>query len=169
MLASLFAAFPGIHRHLHLGARWADALFPPAALDAEAAARTQARITDTAVVLPALGTTALAATDLLSSLGVRPAMAGGHSYGELAALAAAGVFTPDELLAAGAARAEAILGRAPEGDAGTMAAVGASAGQVEEVLRLADLADDVVAPTTTRPPSRSSRARARPSPPPSRG
>ncbi|MFE9067285.1 SDR family NAD(P)-dependent oxidoreductase [Streptomyces violaceusniger] len=151
MLAPLFAAFPGLHRHLHLGARWADALFPPAALDAEAAARTRARITDTAVAQPALGITALAATELLSSLGVRPAMAGGHSYGELAALAAAGVFTPDELLAASAARAEAILGRVPEGDAGTMAAVGASAGQVEEVLRLADLEGDVVAANHNSP------------------
>ncbi|WP_344319495.1 beta-ketoacyl synthase N-terminal-like domain-containing protein, partial [Streptomyces yatensis] len=151
MLAPLFVAFPGLHRHLHLGARWADALFPPAALDAEAAARTQARITDTAVAQPALGITALAATDLLGSLGVRPAMAGGHSYGELAALAAAGVFTPDELLAASAARAEAILGRVPEGDAGTMAAVGASADQVEEVLRLAELADDVVAANHNSP------------------
>ncbi|MGW7753915.1 SDR family NAD(P)-dependent oxidoreductase [Streptomyces violaceusniger] len=151
MLAPLFAAFPGLHRHLHLGARWADALFPPAALDAEATARTRARITDTAVAQPALGITALAATELLSSLGVRPAMAGGHSYGELAALAAAGVFTPDELLAASAARAEAILGRVPEGDAGTMAAVGASAGQVEEVLRLADLEGDVVAANHNSP------------------
>ncbi|MBU3871179.1 acyltransferase domain-containing protein, partial [Streptomyces sp. 4503] len=151
MLAPLFAAFPGLHRHLHLGARWADALFPPAALDAETEARTKARITDTAVAQPALGITALAATELLGSLGVRPAMAGGHSYGELAALAAAGVFTPDELLAASAARAEAILGRVPEGDAGAMAAVGTSADRVEEVLRLADLAGDVVAANHNSP------------------
>ncbi|MFE5159794.1 SDR family NAD(P)-dependent oxidoreductase [Streptomyces sp. NPDC056697] len=151
MLAPLFTAFPGLHRHLHMGARWADALFPPAALDAETEARTKARITDTAVAQPALGITALAATELLGSLGVRPAMAGGHSYGELAALAAAGVFTPDELLAASAARAEAILGRVPEGDAGAMAAVGTSADRVEEVLRLADLAGDVVAANHNSP------------------
>ncbi|MFD5389371.1 SDR family NAD(P)-dependent oxidoreductase, partial [Streptomyces sp. NPDC127074] len=151
MFAPLFTAFPGLHRHLHLGARWADALFPPAALDAETEARTKARITDTAVAQPALGITALAATELLGSLGVRPAMAGGHSYGELAALAAAGVFTPDELLAASAARAEAILGRVPEGDAGAMAAVGTSADRVEEVLRLADLAGDVVAANHNSP------------------
>ncbi|MFE4061978.1 beta-ketoacyl synthase N-terminal-like domain-containing protein, partial [Streptomyces sp. NPDC059096] len=151
MLAPLLTAFPALHRHLHLGARWAGALFPPAALDTEAAARAQARITDTAVAQPVLGITALAVTELLTSLGVRPAMAGGHSYGELAALAAAGVFTPDELLAASAARAEAILGRVPRDDAGTMAAVGAPADQVEEVLRLADLAGDVVAANHNSP------------------
>ncbi|MFJ2610274.1 SDR family NAD(P)-dependent oxidoreductase [Streptomyces sp. NPDC087425] len=151
MLAPLFAAFPALHRPLHLRARWADALFPPAALDADAAARAQARITDTAVAQPALGITALAATELLTSLGVRPAMAGGHSYGELAALAAAGVFSAEELLAASAARAEAILGRVPASDAGTMAAVGASAAQVEEVLRLAELDHDVVAANHNSP------------------
>ncbi|MDT0473630.1 SDR family oxidoreductase [Streptomyces sp. DSM 41014] len=151
MLAALFTAFPTLHHHLHRGARWADALFPPAALDAGAAARDQARITDTAVAQPALGITALAATELLTSLGVRPAMAAGHSYGELAALAAAGVFTPDELLAASAARAEAVLGRTPADDPGTMAAVGATADQVEEVLRLAGLASDVVAANHNSP------------------
>ncbi|MFJ3192223.1 SDR family NAD(P)-dependent oxidoreductase [Streptomyces griseoviridis] len=151
MLAALFTAFPTLHHHLHRGARWADALFPPAALDAGAAARDQARITDTAVAQPALGITALAATELLTSLGVRPAMAAGHSYGELAALAAAGVLTPDELLAASAARAEAVLGRTPADDPGTMAAVGATADQVEEVLRLAGLASDVVAANHNSP------------------
>ncbi|WP_399462026.1 acyltransferase domain-containing protein [Streptomyces sp. sk2.1] len=52
---------------------------------------------------PALGIVELAAADLLGSLGVRPAMAAGHSYGELAALGAAGVFAPEDLLAASAA------------------------------------------------------------------
>ncbi|TXS75512.1 acyltransferase domain-containing protein, partial [Streptomyces sp. sk2.1] len=58
---------------------------------------------DTAVAQPALGIVELAAADLLGSLGVRPAMAAGHSYGELAALGAAGVFAPEDLLAASAA------------------------------------------------------------------
>ncbi|GGQ68606.1 polyketide synthase [Streptomyces ruber] len=151
MLAPLFVAFPELHRHLHLGARWADMLFPPAAFDDGTAARARARITDTAVAQPALGITALAVTELLGRLGVRPAMAGGHSYGELAALAAAGVLTPDELLAASAARARAVLGRVPKGDAGTMAAIGAPAERVEEVLRLAGLDRDVVAANHNSP------------------
>ncbi|WP_263170251.1 type I polyketide synthase [Streptomyces sp. SCSIO ZS0520] len=151
MLAELFVAFPELHSHLHRGARWADLLFPPAALDADSRARQQERVTDTAVAQPALGITALAATELLASLGVRPAMAGGHSYGELAALAAAGSFDPEELLAASAARAEAILGRVPAEDPGAMAAVGAGAEQVEEVLRLAGLDGDVVAANHNSP------------------
>ncbi|MET7637165.1 SDR family NAD(P)-dependent oxidoreductase [Streptomyces sp. NPDC005438] len=154
MFAELLVAFPELHRHLHLGARWADALFPPAAFDEEGKQRQRERITDTAVAQPALGITALVATDLLAGLGVRPAMAGGHSYGELAALASAGVLTAEELLEASAARAQAILGRIPDGpdsDPGTMAAVNTSADRVEEVLRLAGLDGDVVAANHNSP------------------
>ncbi|RII14709.1 Phthiocerol/phenolphthiocerol synthesis polyketide synthase type I PpsB [Streptomyces sp. YIM 130001] len=151
MFADLFVAFPELHRYLRLGSRWAGTVFPPAALDKAAERQARARITDTDVAQPALGLTALAATDLLGTLGVRPDMAGGHSYGELAALAAADVLNPAELLDASAARAAAILGRLPDDDPGTMAAVGASAARVEEVLQLAGLADDVVAANHNSP------------------
>lgn len=144
MLADLFVAFPELHRYLHLGAEWAEALHPPTAFDADTKAGQLARITDTAVAQPALGIVELAAADLLGSLGVRPAMAAGHSYGELAALGAAGVFAPEDLLAASAARATAILGAVDGGDPGSMAAVNASAERIEEVLRLAGLHGDVV-------------------------
>ncbi|MGW2181137.1 SDR family NAD(P)-dependent oxidoreductase [Streptomyces sp. NPDC001732] len=144
MLADLFVAFPELHRYLHLGAEWAEALHPPTAFDADTRAGQLARITDTAVAQPALGIVELAAADLLGSLGVRPAMAAGHSYGELAALGAAGVFAPEDLLTASAARATAILGAVDGGDPGAMAAVNASAEQIEEVLRLAGLHGDVV-------------------------
>ncbi|MFF2009650.1 SDR family NAD(P)-dependent oxidoreductase [Streptomyces sp. NPDC058195] len=144
MLADLFVAFPELHRYLHLGARWAEALHPPAAFDADTKAGQLARITDTAVAQPVLGIVELAAAELLGSLGVRPAMAAGHSYGELAALGAAGVFAPQDLLAASAARAAAILGAADGGDRGAMAAVNASAERIEEVLRLSGRHGDVV-------------------------
>ncbi|MFJ6016728.1 SDR family NAD(P)-dependent oxidoreductase [Streptomyces sp. NPDC092952] len=144
MLADLFVAFPELHRHLHLGARWAGVLHPPAAFDAETKAGQLARLTDTAVAQPALGIVELAAAELLGGLGVRPAMAAGHSYGELAALGAAGVFAPEDLPAVSAARASAILGAVDGGDPGAMAAVKASAERVAEVLRLTGHDGDVV-------------------------
>ncbi|MGW2053072.1 SDR family NAD(P)-dependent oxidoreductase [Streptomyces sp. NPDC001840] len=151
MLAELFVAFPELQRYLQLGARWADTLYPPAAFDEEGKAAQLARITDTTVAQPALGIVELAAADLLASLGIRPAMAAGHSYGELVALGVAGALAPHDVLTASAARAEAILAQVEGGDPGTMAAVTATAGQVEEVLRTAGLAGTVVAANHNAP------------------
>ncbi|ACU36431.1 type I polyketide synthase [Actinosynnema mirum] len=134
MLAELLVAFPELHDHLRLGARWADAMYPPTAFDEETAALQRERVTDTATAQPALGVVELAATELLATFGVRPDLVAGHSYGELAALAAAGVFTPADLLTASAARAEAILDQVRSGDPGTMVAVTAPADVVERLV-----------------------------------
>lgn len=151
MLAELFVAFPELQRYLQLGARWAGILHPPAAFGEQGKAGQLARITDTAVAQPALGMVELAAAELLASVGVRPAMAAGHSYGELVALGVAGALSPQDVITASAERAEAILARTAGGDPGTMAAVTASTEQVEEVLRLAGLGGEVVAANRNSP------------------
>ncbi|WP_045866132.1 type I polyketide synthase [Streptomyces sp. WMMB 714] len=151
MLADLFVAFPELQRYLQLGSRWADVLYPPAAFDKETRDEQLARITDTAVAQPTLGIVELAAADLLGSLGVRPDMAAGHSYGELVALGVAGAMAPQDVLTASAARAEAILEQVRDGDAGAMAAVTAAPGKVEEVLALAGLDGEVVTANRNSP------------------
>jgi acyl transferase domain-containing protein len=151
MLADLFVAFPELQRYLQLGSRWADALYPPTAFDKATADEQLARITDTAVAQPALGIVELAAADLLASLGIRPDMAAGHSYGELVALGVAGAMSPQDVLSASAARAEAILGQIQDGDAGTMAAVTALPEKVDEVLALAGLEGEVVTANRNSP------------------
>lgn len=151
MLAELFVAFPELQRYLQLGARWADVLHPPTAFGEQGKAGQLARITDTAVAQPALGVVELAAAELLASVGVRPDMAAGHSYGELVALGVAGALSPGDVITASADRAEAILSRTAGGDPGTMAAVTASPEQVDEVLRLAGLDGDVVAANRNSP------------------
>ncbi|MFN2494667.1 MAG: SDR family oxidoreductase [Pseudonocardiaceae bacterium] len=133
MLADLFVAFPRLQRFLELGNRWGDAMFPPAAFDREESARQRAALTDTRVAQPALGVAGLAMHDLLTTLGVQPDHLGGHSYGELVALAAAGAVDPAELLELSEIRGQAILG-ATGTDPGTMAAVAAPADQVRAVL-----------------------------------
>jgi acyl transferase domain-containing protein len=60
-------------------------------------------------------------------------MSGGHSYGELAALSAAGAFEPATLLGLSEKRAAAILSAAGD-DPGTMAAVSATADEVAAAL-----------------------------------
>ena len=133
MLADLFVAFPRLRRFLELGDRWADTMFPPAAFSKEESTRQRAALTDTRVAQPALGIAGLAMHELLTSLGVQPDHLGGHSYGELVALAAASAIEPAELLDLSEARGEAILAAAGA-DAGTMAAVTATVEQVQAVL-----------------------------------
>ncbi|MFF4734300.1 SDR family oxidoreductase [Streptomyces sp. NPDC001262] len=138
MLGDLFTAFPETQRHLH-GAP-VSAMFPPAAFDPAEPEAQRARLTDTRNAQPALGAACLAAHDVLSELGIRPDMAAGHSYGELVALCAAGVFPAETLPELSVLRAEAVLAAAG-GDPGTMAAVAAAPAAVETVL---DGTDEVV-------------------------
>jgi acyl transferase domain-containing protein/NAD(P)H-dependent flavin oxidoreductase YrpB (nitropropane dioxygenase family) len=133
MLAELFVAFASMRRHLALGEDFIDVMFPPAAFTAEARQAQVRALADTRVAQPALGMTGLAVADLLCSLGIRPDLLGGHSYGELVALSAAGALSEDDLLALSVDRAESMLAAAGE-DSGGMAAVAASAASVERAL-----------------------------------
>ncbi|SFG08848.1 type I polyketide synthase [Streptomyces mirabilis] len=151
MFAELFVAFPELQRHLRLDETTARVLFPPAAFDETGRKEQQERITDTTVAQPALGLTGLAAFQLLTRAGVRPAMAAGHSYGELAALGAAGALTPDALLRTSRERAAAILRATGEGDPGTMAAVAAGEPEVAAALSAAGLAGSVVTANRNSP------------------
>ncbi|MGW6932108.1 SDR family NAD(P)-dependent oxidoreductase [Lentzea sp. NPDC054927] len=131
MLLDLVTAFPRLQDFVD--ARYERVMYPPAALTADDVARQRAEITDTRMAQPTLGIAGLMVTALLDSVGVRPDLAGGHSYGELVALSAAGVFGADELLELSAARAEAMLDAVGE-DPGTMAAVSAPLASVEALL-----------------------------------
>ncbi|MDQ3900834.1 MAG: acyltransferase domain-containing protein, partial [Actinomycetota bacterium] len=133
MLADLFVAFPRLRRFLEPGGRCAGAMFPPAAFSKENSARQRAALTDTRVAQPALGIAGLAMHELLTSLGVQPDHLGGHSYGELVALAAAGAVGVNDLPELSRARGQSIVAAAGS-DPGTMAAVPATAEQVRAVL-----------------------------------
>ncbi|MGW3634481.1 beta-ketoacyl synthase N-terminal-like domain-containing protein, partial [Streptomyces sp. NPDC005122] len=151
MFAELFVAFPELQRHLRLDEATARVLFPPAPFDEASRKEQRERITDTTLAQPALGLTSLAAFQLLSRAGIRPAMAAGHSYGELAALAAAGVLAPGSLVRASHERAAAILGATGGGDPGTMAAVTAPEPEVATALAEAGLAGTVVTANRNSP------------------
>ncbi len=136
MLADLFVTFPHLRELLRVEGAWTDVLYPSTPFSAEARAEQNAALTDTRMAQPALGLCELAITRLLASVGVRPEVAGGHSYGELAALAGAGVFTPEDLLALSQARGNAIVEAAGDhgDDPGSMAAVSGSVEAVGELL-----------------------------------
>jgi acyl transferase domain-containing protein/NAD(P)H-dependent flavin oxidoreductase YrpB (nitropropane dioxygenase family) len=149
MLGELFTAFPRLQRLLRLaGGRYADVMFPPAAFTREDRERNVAAITDTRMAQPTLGIAGLAMHELLGALGVHPDLAGGHSYGELLALCAAGAYDEADLLELSEIRARAILAAAGD-DPGAMAAVSAPAAQVREVLASTGL--DGTGPVATGP------------------
>ena len=133
MLADLFVAFPGLRRHLASGEHLLATLFPPQAFGSEMRQAQRDAVTDTTVAQPALGMVELALAEVLEQCGVVPDLAAGHSYGEVAALAAAGAIPADQLVAVSEQRARAILDAAGD-DPGAMAAVSASADDVAAVL-----------------------------------
>ncbi len=133
MLRDLFVAYPDLNRFLAAAPDAAAHIHPPTAFDAASTAQQHQRLQDTRVAQPALGMVSLAVAAWLDELGVRGAMAAGHSYGEVAALAWAGAMDLPTLVALSRARAEAILTAAPE-DAGTMAAVTGSAEAIAVAL-----------------------------------
>ena len=144
MLGDIFIAFPELQRHLEHGGRVRDAMFPPTAWTPEGAAAQKRALTDTRVAQPALGIAGLALAELLGRFGVRADVMGGHSYGELVALAAAGVLPPAALPALSERRGVRILDAcAANGDAGTMAAVAGDAAAVAAAI--ADFGGVVVA------------------------
>ncbi|MFE4871976.1 SDR family NAD(P)-dependent oxidoreductase [Streptomyces sp. NPDC056682] len=150
MLAELLVAFPEAAQLVRQGGAYAAALYPPQAFDPGAAERQQEVLKDTRMAQPALGIVDLTICHILEWAGVRPDMAGGHSYGELVALAAAGALTPDVLLDLSAHRAESILASLGD-DPGAMAAVTAAPADVERVLAGAGLGGRVVAANRNGP------------------
>ncbi|MGW2816860.1 SDR family NAD(P)-dependent oxidoreductase [Streptomyces sp. NPDC001415] len=150
MLAELLVAFPGAARLVRQSGAYASALYPPKAFDPGASDRRQEALKDTRMAQPALGIVDLTACHILEWAGIHPDMAGGHSYGELVALAAAGALTPDALLDLSARRAQSILDSLGE-DPGAMAAVAAAPADVDRVLAGAGLDGRVVAANRNGP------------------
>jgi acyl transferase domain-containing protein/NAD(P)H-dependent flavin oxidoreductase YrpB (nitropropane dioxygenase family) len=121
MLRDLFVHVP-LLQSMQAGTAYLDLIYPPCAHDAESRTQAKRRLTETRNAQPALGLVELAAFGWLERLGLKPDMAGGHSYGELAALAAAGAFDAATLLSLSRARADCIMAALGE-DPGAMAAV----------------------------------------------
>lgn len=142
MLRDLFVYFPPLQTLLAQAPDIAAAIYPPTAFEAAVAAEQHSHLTDTRQAQPALGMVATAAYRCLQALGVRADMTAGHSYGELVALSAAGVFDDAALIDLSRARAEAMLTDAGT-DMGAMAAISLSVHELEPLLN--DFSDVVMA------------------------
>ncbi|OPC77948.1 hypothetical protein B4N89_37575 [Embleya scabrispora] len=108
-------------------------VFPPPAVD-QAGERAQAeRLKATECAQPALAAHALAMREILGAVGFEPDCVAGHSFGELSALHAAGVYDDDTLMALARARGELL--RDAGKVSGAMLAVTASAKEADDLVR----------------------------------
>ncbi|MFQ5490400.1 MAG: beta-ketoacyl synthase N-terminal-like domain-containing protein, partial [Phycisphaerae bacterium] len=138
MMRDLALTFPCVRRVFEradraLGDTLGKFVFVRPTFSDQERAEAQQALTQTRVAQPAIGAADLAAFELLRSLGVRPSFACGHSYGEYAALSAAGVLSFDELIRVSEARGRTIAAAA-EDTPGTMAAVRADARKVTQAI-----------------------------------
>jgi acyl transferase domain-containing protein/NAD(P)H-dependent flavin oxidoreductase YrpB (nitropropane dioxygenase family) len=143
MLSDLAVAFPRVldafeeadsSLGLQLGKPLSSYIFPPSVFsDADREANEKA-LKQTNVAQPALGAADMAMFRLLDDMGIRPEFACGHSYGEFAALAAAGTFTLPELIRISELRGRVIVESA-KGELGTMAAAEGGEAQIAPVIK----------------------------------
>ncbi|WP_394833700.1 SDR family oxidoreductase [Pendulispora rubella] len=114
------------------GAPVHEVVFPrPVFTDADRDAQA-ARLTATEWAQPAIGVTSLAALSVLREAGVHPDAVGGHSFGEVTALCAAGALDPMSLVAV--ARARGTLMRDAATTPGAMTAVPLPIDEVRPLL-----------------------------------
>ncbi|MFJ3801178.1 SDR family oxidoreductase [Streptomyces sp. NPDC090088] len=107
-------------------------VFPAPVFDDADRAAQQALLTETEWAQPALAVQSLALLSVLDAVGVRADCLAGHSFGELTALHAAGVFDADTLVRMARRRGE--LMRDAAATAGAMLAVAGSADEIEAAL-----------------------------------
>ncbi|MCH7909975.1 MAG: acyltransferase domain-containing protein, partial [Candidatus Hydrogenedentes bacterium] len=156
MLRDLSCLFPEMLDALEIGnrtvrfedepVRLSDRIYPHPAFDKETATRDEAVLKTTDTAQPAIGAMSLGLLKVFQRFGVTPSMVAGHSYGELTALHAAGVFDEKTLLSISHRRGS-LMGQQGD-DKGSMLAVRASSDAIDEVLRAESL-DLVVANKNT--------------------
>ena len=111
-----------------------NTIFPIPAFNQEEKVRQQKQLTQTEFAQPAIGALSMGQYKTLQNAGFSPDFTAGHSFGELTALWAAGVYDDDTFLNLAKTRGEAMAIENPNADAGTMLAVKASQEKVATAI-----------------------------------
>ncbi len=109
-------------------------VFPPPARDDDEFERQKQELASPEVSQPAIGAASLGLLQILSNLGLEPRALAGHSYGEIVALHAAGVFSRDALAELSEARGRFLIEAVGE-EPGTMLAVQAGPADLDSLIR----------------------------------
>ncbi len=133
MARELSCVFPEMLESLEVtGSEVVSKIYPRPVFSKADQKEQQAELTSTDMAQPALGAINVGMMKILERFGLKPAFTAGHSYGELCALHAAGVFDHQSLVELSCLRGQlmANLGE----DLGTMLAVTGPLEEVEKVL-----------------------------------
>ncbi|MBI5768905.1 MAG: SDR family NAD(P)-dependent oxidoreductase [Verrucomicrobia bacterium] len=116
--------------------RLCDLVYPPPATNDAEKQRQEEKLRTTEVAQPALATVSLAYLSVLDAAGVKPALVGGHSLGEVVALQAAGALTRADCVRVCRRRGELMAAQAQAaGQGSAMTAVRAPREKIAELLR----------------------------------
>jgi len=116
--------------------RLSDFIYPVPALDKEEKTAQEENLKRTEIAQPAIGAVSLAMLKILRRFGIKPDVTCGHSFGELAALCAAGWIDEDTLYFLSNCRGQlmAKAGKNNNHDSGSMLAVKAPLDMLEELI-----------------------------------
>jgi len=143
MLRDLACRFPRMLAALALwndaagdgGVRLSDRIYPPSSFREEDRRRQHEDLRDTRFAQPAIGAVSLGLLHVLEEFGVRPTLVGGHSFGELTALCAAGRIDAQTLAMLSLRRGALMADCAGSDDPGAMLAVFAPIEQVARFIQ----------------------------------
>ncbi|MGZ5952372.1 MAG: acyltransferase domain-containing protein, partial [Isosphaeraceae bacterium] len=114
--------------------RLSDQIYPPSCFREDDRRRQHETLRDTRFAQPAIGAVSLGLLHILEDFGVRPALVGGHSFGELTALCAAGRIDAQTLAMLSLRRGALMADCASSGDQGAMLAVFAPIDQMASLI-----------------------------------
>ncbi|BAZ66710.1 putative modular polyketide synthase [Fischerella sp. NIES-4106] len=117
-------------------------VYPPSPYSEDAEKQNNQLLMDTSVAQPAIGAVEAGFMDLVARLELEPVMVGGHSFGEYAALHAAGVLSREDFFNLAATRGR-VMAQACANSIGAMAAVQTS--REDLLVRLRDFEGVVIA------------------------
>jgi len=147
MARDLACCFPEAHAAFETanaieidGAPLGELIFPKPAADRKETARQEENLRRTDAAQPAIGAASLGMLKILERFNLTPDTAAGHSYGELAALYAAGRLDEETFfsLSADRGRFMAAAGDNDSGESGTMLAVKAPLDEIDALLATLD-------------------------------
>jgi acyl transferase domain-containing protein/NAD(P)-dependent dehydrogenase (short-subunit alcohol dehydrogenase family) len=142
MLRELACRFPRMHESLALANEFSEAdgvpissrIYPRSVFTDRERIALEHALRETRYAQPAIGAVSLGLLLILEDFGVRPELTGGHSFGELTALRAAGRLDDRSFARLAAARGQLMTASEKDEEAGAMLAVLAPAKDVREVL-----------------------------------